>query len=148
MAGLARERALCDGERTELRSGSDPPYAIKRRGKHGKSNCKACHQRRAETEKQETTKDTNKTALDALFVPPSRIVWLLVFCYAPMAGIVLAFKNYRFDLGIFGSEWAGLKHFRKFVTSPEFWMTIKNTLVITSLKLVVCFRHRSSWRFC
>ena len=71
MASLARERALCDGERTELRSGSDPPYAIKRRGKHGKSNCKACHQRRAETEKQETTKDTNKTALDALFVPPS-----------------------------------------------------------------------------
>ena len=59
-----------------------------------------------------------------LFLLPC-IVWLLVFCYAPMAGIVLAFKNYRFDLGIFGSEWAGLKHFRKFVTSPEFWMTIK-----------------------
>lgn len=73
-----------------------------------------------------------------LFLLPC-IIWLLVFCYAPMAGIVLAFKNYRFDLGIFGSEWAGLKHFRKFVTSPEFWMTIKNTLVITSLKLVVCF---------
>ena len=35
-----------------------------------KSNCKACHRRRAETEKQKTTKDTNKTALDALFVPP------------------------------------------------------------------------------
>ena len=70
-AGLARERTLYDGERTELRSGSDPPYGIKRRGKHGKSNYKACHQRRAETEKQETTKDTNKTALDALFVPPS-----------------------------------------------------------------------------
>lgn len=73
-----------------------------------------------------------------LFLLPC-IVWLLIFCYTPMAGIVLAFKNYRFDLGIFGSEWAGLKHFRKFVTSPEFWMTIKNTLVITSLKLVVCF---------
>ena len=40
-----------------------------------------------------------------LFLLPC-IVWLLVFCYAPMAGIVLAFKNYRFDLGIFGSEWA------------------------------------------
>ena len=46
-----------------------------------------------------------------LFLLPC-IVWLLVFCYTPMAGIVLAFKNYRFDLGIFGSEWAGLKHFR------------------------------------
>lgn len=50
-----------------------------------------------------------------LFALPC-VIWLLVFCYAPMAGIVLAFKNYRFDLGIFGSEWAGLKHFQKFIT--------------------------------
>lgn len=93
---------------------------------------KALPSAQTETEKQETTKDTNKTHwMLYLFLLPC-IVWLLVFCYTPMAGIVLAFKNYRFDLGIFGSEWAGLKHFRKFVTSPEFWMTIKNTLVITS----------------
>lgn len=56
-----------------------------------------------------------------------------------MAGIVLAFKNYRFDLGIFGSEWAGLKHFQKFITSPEFWTTIRNTLVISGLKILICF---------
>ena len=37
-----------------------------------------------------------------LFALPC-VIWLLVFCYAPMAGIVLAFKNYRFDLGIFGT---------------------------------------------
>lgn len=73
-----------------------------------------------------------------LFILPC-IVWLVIFCYTPMAGIVLAFKNYRFDLGIFGSEWAGLKHFKKFITAPEFWMTIRNTVVITGLKLVVCF---------
>lgn len=46
-----------------------------------------------------------------LFMVPL-VVWLLIFCYAPMAGIVLAFKNYRFDMGIFGSPWAGLKHFK------------------------------------
>ena len=43
-----------------------------------------------------------------LFLLPC-IIWLLVFCYAPMAGIVLAFKNYRFDLGIlsyFPQIWA------------------------------------------
>lgn len=73
-----------------------------------------------------------------LFILPC-IVFLIVFCYTPMAGVVLAFKNYRFDLGIFGSEWAGLKHFRKFISAPEFWMTIKNTLVISGLKLLVCF---------
>lgn len=73
-----------------------------------------------------------------LFMLPC-IVWLIVFCYAPMAGIVLAFKNYRFDLGIFGSEWAGFKHFEAFMTSPEFWMTIRNTVVISGLKLICGF---------
>lgn len=73
-----------------------------------------------------------------LFALPC-IIWLIVFCYVPMAGIVLAFKNYRFDLGIFGSEWAGLKHFENFITSPEFWMTIRNTVVISGLKIAVCF---------
>lgn len=73
-----------------------------------------------------------------LFMVPL-VVWLLIFCYAPMAGIVLAFKNYRFDMGIFGSPWAGLKHFKAFMASPEFWITIRNTLIISSLKIVFCF---------
>lgn len=73
-----------------------------------------------------------------LFMLPC-VVWLLAFCYAPMTGIVLAFKNYRFDLGIFGSEWAGLKHFRNFMTSPEFWTTTKNTLIISLMKIATSF---------
>ena len=73
-----------------------------------------------------------------LFMLPC-IIWLLVFCYAPMAGIILAFKSYRFDLGIFGSEWAGLKHFKSFMTSPEFWVTIRNTVVISGAKIICCF---------
>ncbi|MDD7739499.1 MAG: ABC transporter permease subunit [Lachnospiraceae bacterium] len=56
-----------------------------------------------------------------------------------MAGNILAFKNYRFDLGIFGSEWAGLKHFKAFMSSPEFWLTIRNTLIISGLKILFCF---------
>ena len=47
-----------------------------------------------------------------LFLLPS-IVWLLVFSIRRWRGIVLTFKNYQFDLGIFGSEWAGLKHFQE-----------------------------------
>ena len=73
-----------------------------------------------------------------LFILPC-IVWLLIFCYAPMGGVVLAFKNYRYDRGIFGSEWAGLKHFRAFWTSPEFWSVFRNTVVISGLKTVFCF---------
>ncbi|MGI6174066.1 MAG: ABC transporter permease [Christensenellales bacterium] len=73
-----------------------------------------------------------------LFILPC-FVWLIIFSYVPMGGIVLAFKNYKFNLGIYGSPWAGLKWFREFINSPEFWFTIKNTLRITVLKLCICF---------
>lgn len=56
-----------------------------------------------------------------------------------MGGIVLAFKSYKFNLGIYGSPWAGFKHFDAFISSPEFWITIRNTLRISVLKLVLCF---------
>ena len=73
-----------------------------------------------------------------LFLLPC-FIWLIIFCYVPMGGIVLAFKSYKFNLGIYGSPWAGFKHFKEFMVSPEFWITIKNTLRISVLKLIVCF---------
>ena len=73
-----------------------------------------------------------------LFILPC-FVWLIMFCYVPMGGIVLAFKNYKFNKGIYGSPWAGTKWFKQFMSDPEFWITIKNTLRITALKLVICF---------
>jgi putative aldouronate transport system permease protein len=56
-----------------------------------------------------------------------------------MYGATLAFKDYRYSLGILGSPWAGLKHFRAFVTSVEFWEVIRNTVIISGLKLLLCF---------
>lgn len=73
-----------------------------------------------------------------LFVVPL-IVWLIVFQYQPMYGATLAFKDYKYNLGITGSPWIGFKHFEKFITSPEFWIVIGNTLIISVLKLVLCF---------
>lgn len=73
-----------------------------------------------------------------LFVLPL-IVWLILFQYQPMYGATLAFKDYKYNLGISGSPWVGLKHFEKFITSPEFWTTISNTLIISGMKLVICF---------
>lgn len=73
-----------------------------------------------------------------LFALPC-IISLLVFCYYPMYGAVLAFKDYKYNLGIMGSPWAGFKHFEAFITAPEFWMTIKNTLIISGLKLLFGF---------
>jgi len=73
-----------------------------------------------------------------LFILPL-IVWLILFQYQPMYGATLAFKDYKYNLGITGSPWIGFKHFEKFITSPEFWTVIGNTLIISGMKLVLCF---------
>lgn len=73
-----------------------------------------------------------------LFALPC-VVSLLVFCYYPMYGALLAFKDYKYNLGIMGSPWVGMKQFTTFISSPEFWMTIKNTLIISGLKLLFGF---------
>ena len=73
-----------------------------------------------------------------LFLLPC-IVSLLVFAYYPMYGATLAFKDYRYNLGILGSPWVGLKHFRAFISSLEFWEVIRNTIIISGLKILLCF---------
>ncbi|WP_099204087.1 ABC transporter permease [Scatolibacter rhodanostii] len=73
-----------------------------------------------------------------LFILPL-IVWLLIFCYQPMYGATLAFKDFKYNLGIMGSPWVGFKHFEKFINSPEFWIVIKNTLIISLMKLAISF---------
>lgn len=63
----------------------------------------------------------------------------LLFKYVPMFGIIIAFKNYKYNLGIFGSPWVGLNNFEFFVKSDVFWQLIRNTLgnnflfIITSI---------------
>ena len=64
---------------------------------------------------------------------------LIVFMYIPMVGIVIAFKDYTFVGGIFGSEWVGLKHFQKTFTDPYFYQVLGNTLIISAYKLLFNF---------
>jgi putative aldouronate transport system permease protein len=73
-----------------------------------------------------------------LFMLPC-VISLLIFNYYPMYGATLAFKDYKYSLGIMGSPWVGLKHFRAFVSSIEFWEVLRNTVVISGLKLLLCF---------
>ena len=65
------------------------------------------------------------------------ITWMVVFDFFPMYGYVIAFKDYRPKLGIFGSEWVGLQHFKRFVTYPEFWKLIKNTAAFSLYSLAL-----------
>lgn len=73
-----------------------------------------------------------------LFIFPA-VIWLLVFCYYPMYGATLAFKDYKYNLGIMGSPWIGLDLFKEFLSSADFWIMFKNTIIISVLKLIFGF---------
>ena len=57
------------------------------------------------------------------------LIYVIVFSYIPMAGIVLAFKNYRYADGIFGSPWVGLDNFKFLFVSNKVWQLTRNTLL-------------------
>nr|WP_082084187.1 ABC transporter permease subunit [Paenibacillus beijingensis] len=67
------------------------------------------------------------------------IGYYLIFKYAPMAGEIIAFKDYRFVDGIFGSKWVGLRHFRMLFESTDFWRVLRNTLLLNVYNLVLGF---------
>lgn len=64
------------------------------------------------------------------------ILYLLVFAYLPMFGIIVAFKNYRYDQGILGSKWVGFKNFEFLFASENAWRITRNT-VLYSLSYIV-----------
>ena len=57
------------------------------------------------------------------------ILYFLIFSYIPMGGTVLAFKNYNFRDGIFGSPWVGLDNFKYFFISGQAWIVTRNTIL-------------------
>lgn len=67
------------------------------------------------------------------------LILLIVFCYKPMYGILIAFKRYRPSLGIMESKWVGLKYFRQFFRDPYCWRLFRNTLSISFLNLLFGF---------
>lgn len=67
------------------------------------------------------------------------LLYFIIFKYIPMAGLVIAFQNYSPFLGISGSEWVGLVHFRNFFTGDDFGLLLGNTLGIAVLNLVFYF---------
>lgn len=64
-----------------------------------------------------------------LLLAPAAI-YLLIFSYQPMYGVIIAFKNFRPSKGIIGSPWVGLEHFIRFVTYPNFGKLMWNTIAL------------------
>ena len=67
------------------------------------------------------------------------IVSMLIFNYAPMPGVLLAFKKYSARKGIWGSAWVGLKNFRILFMYPDFWAALKNTIMLSMGRLLIEF---------
>lgn len=70
------------------------------------------------------------TELTLLALPTT--IWYALFCFAPMFGIIIAFKNYKvygnFLQSFFQSEWVGFENFEFLFSSNDIWMIIRNTL--------------------
>ncbi|MCP1308037.1 ABC transporter permease [Paenibacillus tyrfis] len=73
-----------------------------------------------------------------LMVLPA-LVFIFVFSYIPMYGVLTAFQDYSVFKGFLGSPWVGFKHFEAFFNSPEYWKVIRNTIIISSLKIMIGF---------
>ena len=67
------------------------------------------------------------------------VVWYIVFRYVPMMGTQIAFKNYSFSKGIWGSAWVGLKNFKFLFQYPDFYNILRNTIVINIYNLIFGF---------
>lgn len=65
------------------------------------------------------------------------IILALIFCYAPMGGLVMAFQNYKPWLGITGSEFVGLDNFKQIFEFKESYQAIINTFIIAVSKMVL-----------
>ena len=64
---------------------------------------------------------------------------VIIFCYGPMYGLQIAFKDYNIGLGIWDSPWVGWKHFTKFFGTEAATRALTNTIIISFLKLIFSF---------
>lgn len=72
-----------------------------------------------------------------MFIPV--VIYYILFCYLPMGGAVIAFKDYNLSLGILGSPFVGLKHFVKFLSNNEFWRILLNTFRLAFIRIIIGF---------
>jgi len=91
------------------------------------------------TPKSESRWRTVGRNLDLYLLLVPGLLLTLLFKYAPMYGIVIAFQEYNIFDGISGSEWVGLEQFRKLMESAEFLQVFANTLLISVYKIVLLF---------
>lgn len=67
------------------------------------------------------------------------LIYVFIFSYIPMFGLIMSFQDYSLTKGIWGSKWVGLKNFKDFFGGMYFSRTLGNTLILSGLDLLICF---------
>ena len=67
------------------------------------------------------------------------VLYLIIFKYIPIGGLVMAFQDFNVFAGFTGSEWVGLAQFQKLFASPDFYKIFRNTLLINTYKIIFVF---------
>ena len=80
------------------------------------------------------TKKKNTFAFHLMLLIPT--IFLFIYCYVPMFGIVIAFLDYKPALGFLGSKFVGFEHFRALFNNPNFAQAFENTVIIAFWKIV------------
>lgn len=80
-------------------------------------------------------KDFRKNWILYLMALPA-LIYFIVYCYAPMAGLYIAFTDYKITDGIFSGDWVGLQWFIRFFQGPYFVRLLRNTLLLSLETLV------------
>ena len=94
---------------------------------------KTIKQKEAKLRRRSMLRDSEQMSLLSMCLIPALFVF--VFSYLPMYGLILAFKNFNYADGILGSPWAGLANFEFLVNSVTFWRMIRNTLGMNFLMI-------------
>ena len=103
-----------------------------------KANSSALSPNLGKAKKNKTLIEMKKhTNIYLMLIPV--IAFYIIFHYVPMAGIVIAFQDYKITRGILGSAWVGFKHFKAFLNDFYFWRLLKNTLTINVSSLIFSF---------
>ncbi|MBW7453033.1 ABC transporter permease [Paenibacillus sepulcri] len=108
------------------------PWAITR------ENGKLRHKNAANSRLAVFIKECRKSKLLLLFLLPA-FVWYFIFYYIPMYGLTIAFKDFQIMDGILGSPWIGFENFNQMFHTYEFIRVLRNTLIISGLKLLFVY---------
>lgn len=85
------------------------------------------------------TKFLKKGMIQLYFLALVPLIFVIIFNYLPMGGLLMAFKDYSIRKGVLRSPWAGLKYFRQLFSTPIFPQILKNTIVLSLESLIIGF---------